>query len=59
MYEEVSKLWDEVVELGIATDEEISLVTYINGFNVESINDIIYVRTGYRSLEQLKECEQL
>lgn len=42
-------------EEGIATDEEINLVTKINGYNLETINDIIYVRTGYRDYEQLLE----
>lgn len=42
-------------EEGIATDEEIDLVTKINGYNLEIINDIIYVRTGCRNYEQLLE----
>lgn len=42
-------------EEGIATGEEIDLVTKINGYNLETINDIIYVRTGYRDYEQLLE----
>ena len=42
-------------EEGIATGEEIDLVTKINGYNLETINDIIYVRTGYRNYEQLLE----
>ena len=42
-------------EEGIATREEIDLVTKINGYNLETINDIIYVRTGCRDYEQLLE----
>ena len=42
-------------EEGIATGEEIDLVTKINGYNMDSINDIIYVRTGCRDYEQLLE----
>ena len=42
-------------EEGIATSEEIDLVTKINGYNLETINDIIYVRTGCRDYEQLLE----
>ena len=51
------ELWDAIVECGIATEEEIELVTAINGFNDEALNDIIYVRTGYRNIEQLLEEE--
>lgn len=46
-------IWGRVIELGIATEEELQLVTSINGYSEESINDVIYVRTGYRDLEQL------
>ena len=42
-------------EEGIAIGEEIDLVTKINGYNLETINDIIYVRTGCRNYEQLLE----
>lgn len=52
---------DDVVtfleEEGIVTSEEIDLVTKINGHNMNTINDIIYVRTGCHDYEQLlDEC---
>ena len=48
-------MWDMLTELGIATDEEIGLVTALNGRNEKVLNDILYVRTGYRNLEQMFE----
>lgn len=54
MYD-IERIWDRLIELEIATQEELELVTSINGYNEESLNDIIYVRTGYRNIEQL-EC---
>ena len=51
------KIWDYIIEMGIATEEELKLVTCINGYNEESLNSVIYARTGYRSMEQLEECE--
>ena len=47
------KLWDYIIEQEIATENEVSLVTSINGTNLDTLEDILYVRTGYRSLEQL------
>jgi len=44
---------DTLIEEGIATQEEICLVTSINGTNEDSYNAILYSRTGYRSLEQM------
>ena len=51
----IEYIWDRIVEMEIATDEELSLVTSINGYNEESLNDIIYIRTGYRDIVQLME----
>lgn len=52
-----SELWILITEYGIATDSEIDLVTDINGVSIKTLNDIIYARTGYRSLEQMIEAE--
>lgn len=41
-----------LLEAGIATEDEIALVTAINGDNEQSYHDILFVRTGYRSFEQ-------
>ena len=46
-------LYDLMVDYSIATPEEINLVLAINGQSVESLLDIVYVKTGLRSLEQL------
>lgn len=46
---------DLLVESGIATDNEIELVTTILGWNENSLNDILYARTSLHNLEQLKE----
>lgn len=51
----MEKTIDTMVELGIATEEEIILVTTINGYNVDTLNDIIYARTGYEDIDQLLE----
>lgn len=48
-------LWDFIVDNNIATDDEIRLVTDINGLNEETMTDIIYGKTGLRSYEQCKD----
>ncbi len=57
MDEERDKLWDYLLEEGIATENELYLVTSINGYNLEALESILFCRVGYRSLEQLLECE--
>lgn len=49
------QMHDYLVECGIATEDEVSLVTSINGYNKESMEDILYSRTGYRDFDQLLE----
>ena len=53
-----NELYEYLIECNIATEEEISLVTSINGSNEDSLNSILYCRTGYRSLEQIKEMQE-
>ena len=46
------EIWDAIIENNIATEDECSLVTDINGYSKNSLNDIIYARTGYHDIEQ-------
>lgn len=47
-----TKLYDFIINNDIATEEEITLVTNINGYSEDTLQDIIRVRTEYRSMEQ-------
>ena len=47
-------MWDYLTEAGIATEEELRLVTAINGYNEETLCDVLFVRTGCRSFDQLE-----
>lgn len=53
-------MYDQVVEMGIATADEINLVyTCGNWMNwMECLNTILYARTGYRSIAQMFEEEE-
>ena len=54
---ELAETWEYLVEQGIATEDELQLVTDIDGYNIEALNSVIYARTGYHDLEQLKQYE--
>lgn len=54
---DLNEIKEYLVNNDIATEEEITLVTQINGWNEESLNDIIYARTGYHDMEQYTESE--
>jgi len=49
-----SEIYDYLLDAGIATEEELDLVTNINGWNKTALNDILYSRTGYRDIEQME-----
>ena len=53
--ETVKEQWDYLTEYGIATQEELVLVTRLNGYNAEAMEGVLYVRTGYRKFDQLED----
>lgn len=58
MTEKEMRDYDYIVELGIATPDEINLVrNVLDGSWTAVYNAIIYARTGYHSLEQYIESE--
>jgi len=48
----IDEYWDKLISNYIATEDELKLVTSINGYTIETLDDVLYVRTGYRSWEQ-------
>tara|TARA_R100001463_G_scaffold28418_3_gene65123 strand:- start:471 stop:650 length:180 start_codon:yes stop_codon:yes gene_type:complete len=50
-------IWDFILEQGIATEDELCLVTSIMGTNKDTLNAVLYARKGYRSMEQIIEME--
>lgn len=50
----INEVWDLLIEYGVATQEELELVTCINGYNMDTMNSVLYARTGYRNINQLQ-----
>ena len=51
-------LYDTIVELDIATTEELNLARcLVCGSWEEVLNSVLFIRTGFRSLEQYLEYE--
>jgi len=44
--------YDWIIKSKIATEQEIRLVTSIIGYNLDSLNDIIFARTAYKDMTQ-------
>ena len=46
-------LYNYYIDSEMFTQNELDLITNINGWNVETFNDVLYSRYGYRDLEQM------
>lgn len=58
MTREEMDAYDFIVENGIATSEELNLVrNLLDGSWLDILNSVLYVRTGYRTIEQMIESE--
>lgn len=57
MRKELDELFDTLIDEELFTEAELQLLTDINGYNMETLNDAIYARYGYRDYEQMKESE--
>ena len=50
---DVETAWDILTERGIATEDELVLVTAINGYTLEQMENVLYAKAGYNSFDQL------
>ena len=48
------EMWDTLENLGVS-EQALQLITDINGYNTETMCDVLFWRTGYRSFEQLED----
>ena len=58
MNKQIEKLWDLIVNYELATDSTLQLVTRLNGYTLETLEDVLYALTGYHSYDQFMENER-
>jgi hypothetical protein len=51
---DVNELYETLIDEEYFTEAELNLITNINGYNLETLNDCIYARYGFRTYEQMK-----
>ena len=49
-------MWNKLEELGVS-EQTLEIITSINGYSEETLEDVLYAHTGYRSFDQLEEVE--
>lgn len=52
-----NEMWDFLIEMKIATEEELQLVTDLMGFSRETLESVLHTRTGYVDMTQYVEAE--
>lgn len=57
MNKDTEELYDFLIDNGIVSEETLAVVTSINGTSLDTLESILYVKTGYRSLNQIREME--
>ena len=51
----LDQMWEYLMDACGVSEETLQVVTDINGYNEQSMLDILYSRTGYRNFEQHKQ----
>lgn len=50
---DTNQVWQLLLDYDVATEAELHLITNINGYSVDSLESVIYSRTGLNSVDQL------
>ena len=52
-------IYDQLVDMGIATPDELNLArNLMAGEWIEVLNAVLFIRTGYRTMAQMMEAEE-
>ena len=52
--DKTAKYWDFLADRVGVSEETLRIVTNINGYSVDTLKDVLYVVTGYRTMKQAK-----
>ena len=52
---DLDTIWDLFLDYSICSEETLRVITSINGYNLETLKDVLYATAGLRSLEQFVE----
>ena len=51
MDKDINYYYQQLIDSGIATESEVELVCNINGFSMDTLNDILYAKVGCNDVE--------
>lgn len=50
----MNEMLDLLIEYSVATQEELKLMSHLDGYNIDTSNDIIYTMDDYQLIEQIQ-----
>ena len=50
---DINDIWEELVSQELFTEEELQLITNMNGYSIETLNNATYARFGYCYVEDI------
>ena len=50
----MTEMWKTLIEILDVSEETLQIITSINGYNEQTLCDVLYVITGYRTFEQFE-----
>lgn len=55
-YDLADQMWDALIEQGVS-EQTLQIVTAINGYSTETMENVLYAHTAYRSFDQIEDNE--
>jgi hypothetical protein len=49
-----NEIWTRLLDLGVS-EQTLQIVTSLNGYTEETLMDVLYVHTGYRTFDQMDD----
>ena len=53
---ELNTAWDTLLAQGVS-EQTLQVVTSINGYTLDTLQDVLYAHTGHRSFDQIEGLE--
>lgn len=53
----IEEYYNYMLDMEIANEQTLEVATSLNGYNTDTLDDVLYCLTGYRDIEQYLEAE--
>ena len=56
---ELNEYYNYLIEYELVSNETLDIITSVNGYNEKTLDDVLYVVSGYHDIEQYLEYEDI